>query len=416
MAEDNKDGSLAGVEFMYVGSVLPDQLEFHTSAFSRAGSMFQENLLSGMQRAGLKPSKILSVRQLESFPSLSPLWVKKECTELRNGMKVLLLPFLNISPIKQLLIGFFTLLYILKWGWITRHAQYRIVYTFNLTVPPGLFTFIGARLIGAKAFVSLNDINKPGQTVSNSFFNRLDYWLQRKLIPLFDGHIVVADAMMKDFAPQKKYVRVEGGVTPDLIQKTSAPVRNKRLKSARFKIVSVGSLNETNGFDVLLEAFSLLKGDNYQLTIAGSGPLEEDVRQAMISDSRVEYCGALSFDEVLALYNTADVLINMRITKEIDTEYFFPSKMMEYLVSGRPVITTSTGHVENEFSDFVFLIKDETPQSLAKLIKDVASLPAELLARKGEQARNYMIAHKTWDVQGRKVANYIRSMLSMLDH
>ncbi len=55
--------------------------------------------------------------------------------------------------------------------------------------------------------------------------------------------------------------------------------------------------------------------------------------------------------------NTADVLIDMRLTEALNTKYSFPSKLMEYLASGTPVITTCTGHVEEEFADIAYLLK-----------------------------------------------------------
>jgi glycosyltransferase involved in cell wall biosynthesis len=374
--------------------------------------MFQQNLLSGMQNAGLTPSEILSVRQVESFPRSRQLLFPKEQIELDNGMKAILLPFFNLSPFKQVIIGISTLLHLLSWGWRTRHSAHRIVYTYNLTVPPGVFTLIGARLIKARTFVSLNDINKPGQTVPNTFFNRLDYWLHQKLIPLFNGHIVVSDSIIDDFAPGRPYIRVEGGVTDDMIQKTNTADSLRKPIEKKFTIVSVGSLSEANGFNVLLKSFSLLKEENYELYIAGTGMLENVIRQAAALDPRIKYLGVLDQKKIFELYSKADVLVNMRLTKKIDTAYFFPSKMMEYLVSGRPVITTCTGHIEEEFADFVFLIKEETAEALVAQLKHVASLEEGARTKVGMRARTYMCTHKTWNAQGERVAKFIRNRLS----
>ncbi len=411
MLSPNRNLSFSEVKLLYIGSVLPDRPEFHTNTFSRAGSMFQENLLTGLKTAGLLPSEIISIRQIQSFPRGGIFYVGKEYTELNNKMQVTLLPFLNITPVKQMAIGTLTLLHILLWGWRTRHARHRVVYTYNLTVPPGFFTLLGARLIGAKAFVSLNDINVPGQTVPNTFLNRFDFWLHKILIPRFDGHVVVADSIMKDFAPQASFVRVEGGITSDLLSKTGVVAGEKELNGANFTIVSIGSLNETNGFNVLLQAFALLKDADYCLKIAGAGPLEDEIRCAAKKDQRIKFYGIINFDEVLALYKNADVLINMRLTKDLNTDYFFPSKMMEYLVSGTPVITTCTGHVADEFSGLAYLLTDESALGLANMISDVASLAPQSRIEMGKRARDYMQKYKTWDAQGRKVVNYIRDIL-----
>ena len=110
----------------------------------------------------------------------------------------------------------------------------------------------------------------------------------------------------------------------------------------------------------------------------------------------------------MEMYKSASVLVSMRITRTRNTRYFFPSKMMEYMASGVPVISTCTGHVEKEFGNFVYLLKEETPQGLSRLIQQVAALDPEERRQTGERARAYMAEHKTWAVQTEKLAEFIR--------
>ena len=97
----------------------------------------------------------------------------------------------------------------------------------------------------------------------------------------------------------------------------------------------------------------------------------------------------------------------MRLTEALNTKYFFPSKVMEYLTSGVPLISTCTGHMEEEYGDFCYLLRDETPQGLADTIRYVASLDPEERIGRGRKARAYMAKNKTWDAQGNKLFKYI---------
>jgi len=410
-----KDSLPPDVALAFVGSVVSDEPAFHNIAFSRAGQMSQQGLLLGLKRAGLPPSLILSMRPIPSFPHARRLWVGKRQTYLPEGIAVSLFPFLNVTPIKQMSIGLATVWRLLCWGWRMRHKQYRVVYTFNLSVPPGLFTLLAARLIGAKAMVSLNDINEPGQTVPPTLVNRVDFWLHKWLVPRFDGHVVVSDLIMDDFAPGRPYIRIEGGIRSEILDRTSDTFKPKKEKNAPFVIVSAGSLDEANGVLILLEAFTLLAGEQYRLHIAGRGPLEKYVEEAAKKDHRIEYVGFVSFEEVLRLYNSADVLINMRLTKALNTGYFFPSKVMECLASGVPLITTCTGHAEEEFGDFCYLLKDETPQGLANIIRCVASLDPHERAEIAHKARVYVAVNKTWDAQSRKIVKFICGTVLKMD-
>jgi glycosyltransferase involved in cell wall biosynthesis len=238
----------------------------------------------------------------------------------------------------------------------------------------------------------------------------LDFWLQKSVIPRLDGNVVVSDEIARDFAPGKSYLRMEGGLPHEIEEKILAERTSRR--SDMFTIVSAGSITAPNGIGLLLAAFDKLRGQPFRLRIAGRGPLDETVRAASETDPRIEHCGFLPFDRVLSLYAEADLLVSARITQQIDTRYFFPGKLMEYLGSGIPVITTCTGHVEEEFGTFVFLLRDETAESLAKLIQEVASLSPEDRDAIGRKARAYMLAEKTWDVQARRLTKYLYDLVA----
>ena len=396
-----------GIALAFVGCVVPDEPQYHSTAFSRAGNMFQINLLTSIRDAGIPVSTVISPIPIQSWPCGRPLFVRSTKYCLEDGTRVDSLAFVNIPLVKQLMIGLAVLRRLLTWGWRSRKCRARVVCTFNLSVPPGVFTLVAARLIGARAVAHLTDINIPGETVPKSPLFRLDYQLQRWLMPRFDGLVVVSDAIVRDFGLRVPHIRVEGGVRESVF-----PGIAPRMDSADFVIVSAGSLDEPNGFSVLLQAFSKLRGDHYRLRIAGAGPLEAEVRRAAAQDSRIEYCGYLAFEEVLRLYASADVLINLRLTKSVNTKYFFPSKLMDYLASGRPVITTCTGHVEEEFGQFTFLVREETPEALAAAIQDVERLGKDARERKGAMARDYMMANKTWSAQGRRVVRLIESLVA----
>jgi glycosyltransferase involved in cell wall biosynthesis len=405
--------SHAGIAVAFVGSVVPDEPRFQTAAFSQAGQMYQHELIVGLKNAGLPVSAIISVVPVPSrrHPQAGRLWVGSERATLPGGPPIDLIPFINVTPLKQIAIGVGTILELLRWGWKNRHEHSRIVYCYNLSVPPGLFTLIGSRLIRAKKVVLLCDIDVPGETAPNSLYHRLDYWLQRRLIPRFDGHVVASDAIAHDFLPGKPYLRLEGGLRKEIFEQTGKRTASWDDRNDVFVIASAGRLDETNGIPQLLQAFSLLSGGKFQLRIAGWGPLEEQVRAASSRDARIKFLGLLPFAEVLEMYDSSDLLINLRVTQIRNTKYFFPSKMMEYLASGVPVISTCTGHVEEEFGSFTYLLREETPEALYKLIRYVSELDPQERRESGRMARAYMATHKTWEAQTQKLAAFFRSIV-----
>ena len=408
---------IADIAYAFVGSVLPENDRFRSAAFSAAGQMFQRELLLGLRQAGLPVSLVISAEPVPSrrhtkYAHEASLWVRGGSGELSDGTPVRLISFLNVTPLKQLMIGATTFVGLLRWGWRNRKMRHRVVHAYNLSVPPGIFVLLAARMIGAKAVVSVCDIEVPGETVPNGLYWRADRKIQDWLIPQFDGHTVASQAIADDFLKGRDCMRLEGGVSTELFARGRGSVAcAERSDSDRrsFEMVAAGQLTETNGIPILLRAFSLLEGKSFRLRIAGSGPLEDDVRRAAAADPRIQFLGRLPFDQVLELYESADLLINLRMTQSRNTRYFFPSKMMEYLASGVPVLSTCTGHVEEEFGSFTYLLKEETPEALAQTLRKIAGVPAQHRHKLAAEAREYMRLQKTWPAQARKLVSYIRS-------
>src|SRR5580765_4451451 len=144
----------ADVALAFVGAIVPEKPAFQTAAFSRSGQIYQREMLEGLRRARLPVSQIVSIVPVPSCPRSDRLWVSACREKIMEGVEVRLLPFLNVSPVKQIMIGFLTVIELLRWGWRNRGTPNRVVLTYNLTVPPGLFTLVGARLIGAKSVVA----------------------------------------------------------------------------------------------------------------------------------------------------------------------------------------------------------------------------------------------------------------------
>jgi glycosyltransferase involved in cell wall biosynthesis len=173
-------------------------------------------------------------------------------------------------------------------------------------------------------------------------------------------------------------------------------------------MVLAGTLEPYNGVDLVAQALARLPSEGYELVVAGAGASAARAADLATRDPRVTFRGFLSFDEVLDLYRSADLLLNVRLTKAIDTRYFFPSKLMELLASGTPVLSTGTGHVESEYGHVLYLLREETPEALAARLQDIRAIdPAERQAL-GARARDFVLREKTWDRQGVRLARYIR--------
>lgn len=142
------------------------------------------------------------------------------------------------------------------------------------------------------------------------------------------------------------------------------------------KIVYTGALNEQFGVRKLLTAF--LKSDiNAQLVFCGTGDSVDFILKATHQDSRIVYRGVVTHDESIDIQRQADVLINPRLNEGEYTKYSFPSKTIEYLSTGRPVICYKLDGIPDEYDKHLIYPKNTTFQALVETVEDVLGYDEE---------------------------------------
>jgi glycosyltransferase involved in cell wall biosynthesis len=231
-------------------------------------------------------------------------------------------------------------------------------------------------------------------------------------MPRLDGRVVITERIAEDFAPAKHFLHVDGALGAEVLGRLP-PLEDGEEVPKEFTLFFAGRLWEANGVRVILRAFSLLGDPGLRLFIAGQGPLKDLVVEAAARDPRIRYLGFLGMDEVMKLYGEVDVLLNIRLTSRVQTPYLFPSKLLEYYATGKIVITTPVAHAEREYGHFGFVLREETPEALARLIESVRAQPPRKRLEMGRAARRYMLAEKTWARQGERIARYLEGICAV---
>ena len=142
---------------------------------------------------------------------------------------------------------------------------------------------------------------------------------------------------------------------------------------------------------------------NTQIHVYGPGDYVEELQQIAAKDPRVFYGGMLMNSEIVEKEMEATLLINPRPTHEEFVKYSFPSKNMEYMASGTPVLTTKLPGMPKEYNPYVFIIEEENAEGVAKALKQVFSHSDEALYQKGLGARDFILTQKNNVVQAKKI-------------
>ncbi len=391
----------------YFGAFAPDRPEYQNPATSTAGNLFQLNFLHAMKNSNLPSPEVFSYLPMPSFPKHKRIFCRCGRDRLSDGMTVKFLPFINLGPIKIITLGVACFLQVWAWAWRNRRAERRIVIAYNLNAPPAWPIWIACKLTKSEFVPFIGDIYVPGEVIADSWIRRLEYKAQKKMIPKVDGLLVANRAIVQDFAPGRDALLIEGGVPESFLGQFGAI---KIASEDLFHVVFAGQISELNGVRLLLDAIAKIKSSRFRFTIAGSGPLRALVKEAAKADPRISFAGLLSHCDLIQVYRRADLVLSLRRTDNQTHRYVFPSKVVECLATGVPLLTTMTGHVESEFKEFSILLSEETAQALTAKLEEVAQWPCEKLAAIGTKAQAYVRQNRTWESNIIRLEAYLQEM------
>jgi len=177
-----------------------------------------------------------------------------------------------------------------------------------------------------------------------------------------------------------------------------------------YNIVYAGTLIDYNGVVTLVKAFELLDREKYVLHIYGSGPLERVIMEYSNGNSNIVFHGLVDNGEMLEAFSRADLLINSRVTSASVCDFTFPSKMTEYLLSGRPVLTTDFSSLPEEYKRFVYLIADETPSGFCRAIEEVFSEEESRCIERCNDGVKYIRQYQSWKKISKDVYEFFKSL------
>ena len=205
-----------------------------------------------------------------------------------------------------------------------------------------------------------------------------------------DSYILLTEQMADALNVGDRPYRVVEG-----IYEATNGVSNKRVGIKT--IVYTGKLNLAFGATNLVKAFHSIQNANIRLVICGSGEAKNEIAQIAAKDSRIDFKGQVTSDEARKCILDGDILVNPRPNDSIYTKYSFPSKIIDYLATGNPVIAFELAGMPKIYKDFIYYIPENNIESIAKTIQRVINAdPKEIQVRtnKALQYINYKLSRE----------------------
>lgn len=216
----------------------------------------------------------------------------------------------------------------------------------------------------------------------------------------FDGYICFSKYQMNYLKQDAPHIVMEGFCTTEF---KSSNVH----KSEKFTVMYAGGVRIEYGIKELIDGFLLADIPDSELWIFGNGNYVNEIKK--ISDPRVKYLGVVDRSEVIKYEQEATLLVNPRPTTEAFSYLSFPSKILEYMSSGTPLMTSHLGSIPDEYDNYLLYFDYINAKAIAKKLieaKENANLNSI-----GQKAKAFVLKNKSVEVQAKRVIDFLSSMI-----
>ena len=354
------------------------------------GQKYHRLTVEGITKNGCK---VHTVTSLPVTPKNCSAKFLSASQSISDGIEYNYLPVVNFPIIKNIIVMMSSFFKTLKL--IRKNKGSKVVCDIlNISVSTG--ARIAAKLARTEATGIVTDV--PAFLSANK--EKLSVKINTRLMNSFDSYVFLTDEMKEVVdAKGKDYTVIEGLVDVEAVE-----LKNTHQDKYPAKVcMYAGRIQKIYGIKYLTEAFIKADIANTELHIYGDGDFKEELLNICKTNDKVKYFGVKQNDEVVSEQLKATLLINPRPTDEEYTKYSFPSKNMEYMVSGTPILTTKLPGMPKEYYPYVYLIEEETVGGLANTLTQTLSLSKDDLHNMGTKSKEWVLKNKNNVMQTKKL-------------
>lgn len=331
-------------ETIFIGTFVPSSSALEDNRISIAGNNFQ--------------LKLISFLKIKRSVSLLPVFLCKKSFQENNNGEI-------IHYVGRMTLFFFQLPKTVSFFFETIYASFilikakrKMVFFYNLETQNVLLAILARFILQKKTFVVMADYSYFNSTLKDKFFNLL--------LKKMTGVV----SLNPNIKCNNNSVLLHGLVRYKDIM---SPVYQDNRKN----ILLSGSLGETTGLFVALEFAR--KNPEYNLIICGR-PFRISLTELnKIIDEHtlypnIKFLGILDYKDYTEVLKSCSICLSLRNPNDIEHQYNFPSKILEYLSCSKIVLSTFnyTGVPENILFKVGF-----NSDSLSKVIDYINSLTFE---------------------------------------
>jgi glycosyltransferase involved in cell wall biosynthesis len=292
------------------------------------------------------------------------------------------------------------------------HGKIDVVILYTPNIIENAFVLLVAKILRIPLFIEICEIRCAEGNVGKQYKIRRAVMLGDRLLEHFapalgDGLIVISENIM-EFYKNK-------GAKPDRMMYLPALVDMAQQEGALQPVdlirgkkyfLNSGSFEEKEGIYLVMDAFAMVSRscDEILLVFTGNPPtdkksqVEQKAGELGITDKLI-FTGYLTRDELYWCYKHSVALLCCR-RQSAFASYGFPTKLVEYLASGQPVIATDVGEVNRYLKDEVnaFIAQAESVDSIAQAMTRVLNMgvDANAIGQQGKKLAEQLFDYRSY--------------------
>jgi len=217
-----------------------------------------------------------------------------------------------------------------------------------------------------------------------------------------NGVIALSEGLIKAFDVEKK----PHILFPGLVEK---PQTGRPLFANGTYLYFGGALLPRYGVNDLVKAYLEIPMD-YDLVLAGHAEGNEELLSLIHSNPRIHYLGQVSKEENYTLEKYAALLVNPRpFESKLDQESV-PSKLLEYLESGSPILSTPHTLLRKEFPQDINWLASSGKDALALFFKNHLNGEKKWVNLLPNNAKENLYAQYGLEAIDKKIQDFLQSL------
>lgn len=380
---------------------------------------FFEQLIRGAYYSPKSTDKEIRVTSVSLKPvsaSTSDTYLYKKETETEDGLEYIYPGFLNGKITRYITSFFSTAVIVFKCLSKIKNKKETVLICDPLCVQASTAARYVSKLFRIRSIAIVTDIPNYATDMKGRKENKILYKLRHLYEGLAMKDIVNYDAYINLTESMNEIINKEN--KPSIVIEGSIDFENKLrpfvLNGTDVKtVVYAGGIYEKYGVKRFVNAFIKANISNTQLQIYGDGTYVNELSEISEKHNNVMYMGCVLNKELPQIELQATLLVNPRFSDEEYTKYSFPSKTLEYMSSGTPVLSTRLKGIPKEYDNYLYWFEDESEDGMAEKLKEILSKDICELNEFGETAKDFAFKEKSNITQGAKIIDFAKSIYSV---